>query len=192
MLIFVCGTRYMGKCDVVARLFFVKTRFFHFYYLPLVPLNSAVCISECEGSIRGASIPLSFKSVLLAWGRGALVFLSSVFTVFAFIAFVAPGITLGKSLPEMVVTAAAGWGLVALTWSKWVCRASFRRACQLAVKLKYDEQGLAALEQIYGRTVPRGFDVKAFMPLIGTEPPPRPTAVARPPAVGDGRVYHGP
>jgi len=70
MIIF--GTRYYGKVDEVPGLFHVATRFLHIWFIPLIPLGSILILAKSGNSIHGAKIPLSFKSILIAWLRAAV------------------------------------------------------------------------------------------------------------------------
>ena len=69
MIVF--GDQYYGKVDVVPGLCYVKTRFLHIWWFPLVPRES---ILFCDpslglGDMVGVRIPLRWKSVFLAWVR---------------------------------------------------------------------------------------------------------------------------
>src|SRR3954451_16881728 len=73
-MFFIFGSRLWGKVDEVPGLFHVGTRFGHINFVPLIPMQSYVILSQDGGSVRGVQIPLSGKSILIAWGRavGAL------------------------------------------------------------------------------------------------------------------------
>ena len=67
------GQRMYGRVDRFAGSH-VATRFFHFYYLPLIPLSSWLVLEEKEqGQFIGTQVPLQLRSVLLAWLRVASV-----------------------------------------------------------------------------------------------------------------------
>src|SRR5688572_9675502 len=76
------GTRLMGKVDHVENLGYVSTQFFHLNFVPLVPTGSYLILAENGDDFRGVSLPLSFKSILVAWLRAG-----------SFLAFV--GFTIG-------------------------------------------------------------------------------------------------
>src|SRR5262249_805729 len=82
-MIIVWGERFCGKIDKVPGLFYVTTRFAHVWYLPLVPLQSYIITGETEGGYRGLPIPLRLRSVLMAWGRTALIAVAVVAGVIA-------------------------------------------------------------------------------------------------------------
>jgi len=75
MIVF--GMRTFGRVDATEEGLRVVTRFFHISFVPLVPLGSFVLL---PGSDAGVAIPLSGKSVLFAYLRGAL-FVGALFSV---------------------------------------------------------------------------------------------------------------
>lgn len=64
MIIF--GTRSFGVTDTVPGLFHVETRFFHVNCMPLWPMRSYLVIAGRQG---GVHIPLSGRSIMVAWLR---------------------------------------------------------------------------------------------------------------------------
>src|SRR5262245_51791459 len=75
-MIIIWGTRLAGKCDVVPNLFYVRSQYFHVWYIPLIPLKSYLIMhgSENNGGFKGRQISMSGKSVLFGWLRtGAVV-----------------------------------------------------------------------------------------------------------------------
>ena len=69
------GVGLYGKVDRVPGLFHVATQFLHIYWMPIIPLRTYLVLEGArprEG-FHGLAIPLSWKSILLAWGRLALV-----------------------------------------------------------------------------------------------------------------------
>lgn len=82
---FFVGDHYCGKCDRVPGLFHVKTRFLHINWFPLVPRDSYL-IMEQGGGREGVRIPMSFRSVLLAWVRAILV-VTSIYMVVGWVMF---------------------------------------------------------------------------------------------------------
>lgn len=67
MIVF--GMRHYGKVDEIEGLGYVKTRFAHIWFLPLLPLGSMFVTSEEGDGVRGLQIGLSGRSVLAAWSR---------------------------------------------------------------------------------------------------------------------------
>ncbi len=59
------GTRLSGKVDSFAGSY-IATRFFHIYYIPLIPMSSWLVLKD--GS--GVSVPLNLRSVMAGWLRG--------------------------------------------------------------------------------------------------------------------------
>ena len=68
-MIVIHGSRLYGKVDRVPGLFHVATRFFHIYYIPLIPLGSTVVVAETKEGWKGIKVGLSLKSILITWGR---------------------------------------------------------------------------------------------------------------------------
>lgn len=86
-MVVVYGTRFYGKVAACGPTF-LATRFFHIWYLPLVPVGTHLVLEESgDGSYRGLPHPLSGKSVfagyMRVWGPvatlGALVALAAGF-----------------------------------------------------------------------------------------------------------------
>ncbi|HET9618323.1 MAG TPA: hypothetical protein VFP74_14240 [Pseudolabrys sp.] len=80
---FVFGTTFFGKIQSVPGLFYVATKCFHIFFLPLIPLGTYFVF---EGSARHDSkggkdristlvkpMPFDIKTVLMAWLRVALI-----------------------------------------------------------------------------------------------------------------------
>ena len=75
-MIIIWGQSNYGKVDVVPNLFYVATRFFHLYYVPLIPLATYLIVAGTEdenGSFQGVKLPMSLRSVLAGWVRAVLV-----------------------------------------------------------------------------------------------------------------------
>lgn len=74
-MMIISGQGNYGKVDVVPGFCYVATRFFHLYYVPLIPLGSYVIKAGTEDGDRfeGVKTTFSFRSVLAAWVRTVLV-----------------------------------------------------------------------------------------------------------------------
>src|SRR5215207_392847 len=73
-MVIIWGTTHAGKVDEVPGLFHVVTQFGHLYYIPLIPTGSYIVLEKNnDGGFRGVSIPISFKSWLVAWLRAGCV-----------------------------------------------------------------------------------------------------------------------
>lgn len=69
MIIFY-GTRLYGKVDQIDDTgIHVATKFFHIWFVPLIPLGSTLVIKKTDDGWNGLPVPFSFKSLLAAWGR---------------------------------------------------------------------------------------------------------------------------
>lgn len=68
------GTRLFGKVDQIDDTdVHVATKFFHIYWVPLIPLGSSLVFEKTDDGWRGVELPMSFKSVLVAWMRFACI-----------------------------------------------------------------------------------------------------------------------
>ena len=66
-MVIIWGTTHAGKVDEVPGMFHVVTQFGHLYYIPLIPTGSYIVLDKhSDGGFRGVSIPISFKSWLIA------------------------------------------------------------------------------------------------------------------------------
>lgn len=129
------GTKFYGKVDRVPNLFYVRTRFFHVQFLPLVPLGSFLLI-EGTNEERGVKIPLSIKSILTAWVRAALVLIAVGHGIAASVHVV----QVLSNQPERLASALqhAVWlaGACLVYWmTVRFSRASYNRAIQLGAYL---------------------------------------------------------
>ena len=87
-MILIWGNQLYGRVDRVPGLFSVATKFFHLYYLPLIPFESWVIIhgTETADGFQGRKISLSGKSILLAWMRAGAVVCSIGAAIWGFVA----------------------------------------------------------------------------------------------------------
>jgi hypothetical protein len=71
ILAVVYGTRYYGRVDVVPFYLAVETKFWHLFWIPLVPLESWIIASDPEGRdpVRNVPTQLSWKSIGFTWLR---------------------------------------------------------------------------------------------------------------------------
>ena len=164
-MVIVWGSRLMGKCDVVPGVFHVQTRFGHLWYLPLIPMGSYLVV----GPDHGVSVSLSVKSILLAWARTIAFIVAMAMSLYA-------AILIGEGKPSVpwlmpAVLAAAAWGVcLVLCFAPFLTRASYNRAMRLAAEAGFNQEGLAAIEAIYGQSGRRGFEVAQPARNSGTAP----------------------
>ena len=95
----IVGDNYYGKVDHLPGLFFVKTRFLHVWWIPLVPRESYVMVDGPgrEGH-RGVRIPFCWRSCLWGWAR-AFLLMASLWGLFAGVMFLWAKPPDGKSPP---------------------------------------------------------------------------------------------
>lgn len=143
------GTKLMGKVDEVPRMGYVSTQFFHVNYLPLIPTGTYFILEENGDNFRGVTLPLSFKSILVAWLR-ALLFLG--FIVAVVVAIIAAS---DQKTPVAITAGTLGVFAVATFWCTYyiplVSRASYQRAMDLAQRIGLNEEAVLMLEVAYGR-----------------------------------------
>jgi hypothetical protein len=101
-MIVIYGTRFYGEVDGYGGQRQL-TKFFHIYYVPLVPVDTLWVTREVDGGYRGHAVQMSGRSVLAAYAR----VWGPVAAVGSFIAGSVGGIIAGAAL-----LAVAGW-----TWS---------------------------------------------------------------------------
>jgi hypothetical protein len=151
-MVIIWGTTHAGKVDEVPGLFHVVTQFGHLYYLPLIPTGSYIVLEKMpDGGFRGASIPLSFKSWLVAWLRAGCVVTIIAAVIIGIIAIAeSHKQPLGWIAPAITLVLAA----IGLTLSyrlQFIRRASYERAKHLAERVGLNDMGLLMIEVAYGR-----------------------------------------
>jgi len=72
-MIVVYGTGLYGRVDTVPGAFTVATKFFHIFWVPLLPLGSHIVVDETDDGWQGVPIGLNGRSVLAAYLRGGLI-----------------------------------------------------------------------------------------------------------------------
>jgi hypothetical protein len=145
------GTRLMGKVDHVENLGYVSTQFFHLNFVPLIPTGSYLILAENGDDFRGVSLPLSFKSILVAWLRAGSFLAFVGFTIGTLISFasnkqdVLSGITCGVIAVASIVT------FIATYYLPFFAKASYRRAMQIADIVGLSDEARLMLEVSYGQ-----------------------------------------
>jgi len=171
-MVFIYGTRLMGKCEQVPGLFHVATKFAHFDFVPLFPTESWVVFSQNGKQFRGSRIPMHAKSVLLTWGR-FITFIAGI--VGLFMAFAAFNKRFGNPNDWMAPAAigvSCSVAFVFLRWHKSCTHASYERASQLAQAIGLNAAGLQILQRHFGQAAGRGFDVVPTAQPASFAPPP--------------------
>jgi hypothetical protein len=180
------GNRLFGKVDQVPGLGHVATRFFHIDFIPLIPYEGWLVTTASGKSWRGVKIPMSFKSLLIAWGRTAGVVIG-VGGLIAALATMNGNHSDPAAAAGMVGLAVAGWGFFAFTkLHKSVTRASYRRACELGKLAKLSDAHMAAIAKAYGEApIAYGFQpVQTRPPAIRAAQQPV-AAIPLEPAISD-------
>jgi hypothetical protein len=148
-MVIIWGVRFAGKVDAVPKVGHVATRFFHLYYVPLIPVGTYLVTDEREDAFSGLPLPWSFKSILVGWLRtaGIVSFAPALFLLFS-------GLGRGD-VPR------AGAGVLIMFLAAivlWLCyrlksitTASYERAMDLANRLGLGPEHRLLLEVSYGR-----------------------------------------
>lgn len=135
------GTLCCGKTDRVPGLFHVTTRFWHFWFIPLIPVGT-VLVLEDQGEGRGIEIPFSGKSLLLGWLRGATLIAGIVLTLI--------GLQAGRDRGVLVAGLAALTVSIVLTFVPAFTSARFERAVEIGRSIGLPPAGMALIERQYG------------------------------------------
>jgi hypothetical protein len=148
-MVIISGTRMAGKVDAIPRIGYVSTRFFHLYWVPLLPLESFLVFSEDGDNINGVPLGLQWKSVLVGWLRGASWLTMVVAPVLAVLTFADHHHIQGS-------IALASWALAAallplLHYFPGIREASYERAIELAERTGLSPESRLMLEVAYGR-----------------------------------------
>lgn len=125
------GQRMYGRVDRFAGSY-VATRFFHIYYVPLIPLSSWLVLEDQgKEGFRGMQVPMQGRSVLLAWARigTLLMLLGSIPAIFSVAAQSA-----GAAATTALVTA----GIAAAAFFAWF-RLGKLTAEQKAARVVYSD-----------------------------------------------------
>ena len=176
MVIF--GTRLMGKSDQVPGLFHVATRFFHIDFVPLIPTATYLVFSQNGSQFRGIKIPMAAKSLFLTWGRFITFVAGVIGLVVAMVTFNKPGSSADWMGPA-AIGVSCSVAFVFLRWHRVCTHASYSRACQLAQMVGLNAAGLQMIQQHFGQSAGRGFEVQqpraaSFAPQ---QQPPKPAPI---------------
>jgi hypothetical protein len=144
------GQDIYGSIDRVPGFFRIGTRFYHVYYVPLIPIGTFVVLQQQGKHFRGIQIPLNAKSVMLAYGVGLL----AAIWVFA-------------ALCTMIVIAAGREGanpyipgaIAGVSFALWLVflaislrqKVSYERACQIGLIAELSTAGWEKLNALYGK-----------------------------------------
>jgi hypothetical protein len=148
-MIIIWGQRMFGKTDHVGNLFYLRTQFFHLWFIPLIPLTTYIVLagSEQGTGFKGMQTSMSFKSVLFGWLRAACVLAGVGCLIAGFVNLVS---YLDKNDTDDLAIAFLCAGVVAgtvlLYWlTLHFSRASYQRAVELASELGISEEAVAHL-----------------------------------------------
>ncbi len=117
-MVIIWGQRMYGRVDRYAGAH-VSTRFFHLYYVPLIPLSSWLVLgANDDDSFQGIQVPLQLRSVALAWTRVASVVAGVGAIAAAVSAFGGHHASSTSAVVGAVIYLAAAIALGILAWQK--------------------------------------------------------------------------
>jgi len=151
-MVIIWGTTHAGKVDEVPGMFHVVTQFGHLYYIPLIPTGSYIVLEKnSDGGFRGVSIPISFKSWLVAWLRAACVVATIGLTIATAVMLADVQQHPFNWLAPAILDVGAITLLVLSYKLKFIKQASYERAIDLARRVGLTEMGMLMIEVAYGR-----------------------------------------
>jgi hypothetical protein len=152
-MIYIVGSRLYGKCDEVKGVFHVATRFGHFDYIPLIPMGSWLVFEKTGNGWRGVRIPLSFKSIFIAWARCIAILAVVIGAIVTFTGYeefhrgrATADAALGIIVPGTITALSLAF-LILSPYLTGIGRASARRAEQLGRLAGLSDQALDALRR---------------------------------------------
>jgi len=146
-MIIITGVRLAGKVDAVPRVGHVATRFFHLYYVPLIPLGTVLVVDP--ESETGLPLPLSMKSVLAAWLRSAA-WVGLILGAFLGVTRLADN-NPERALRGLALAATSAVALVPLYRLRFFRAASYERAMEIVRLAGLSPEQRLMLEVAYGR-----------------------------------------
>lgn len=164
-MLLIWGSRQYGKVDEVPGLFHVATRFFHIWFIPLIPLQSYIVLQRTGNSFHGMATSMSGKSVLAGYARIWPFFVSAACMLFALpmFALAKTGSIVAGVVAVLIAAGCMVGGILSYTHAS-MQRATYERAVELAEKLKLPEEGLVMIELAYGRVTEE--DAKATLEAL--------------------------
>jgi hypothetical protein len=151
---FFFGDNYFGQVDRVPGLFHVKTRFLHIWFVPLVPRESYLFFDGVpDDTLVGIRIRFHWRSVLMAWLRGFLIFCAVDFLLMSMILLEADQMGTTDRLKIMGALMGMSLGACAVYWCTLrFSRANLERAISLGALLHIPRRVVEAYMRGAGAT----------------------------------------
>ncbi len=146
LMIVFYGTQLYGKVDKVPMLGHVATSFFYIQFLPLIPLGSYLVLEDGRGQI---SVGFSFKSLLIAWLRTAMVFGAIGLGIVGVVMLSDSEVPLAVACWTLAALCVAG--MIGSYFVPLVSSAGYERAMSLASQVGATPEFRLTLEVHYGR-----------------------------------------
>lgn len=145
-MLVIFGSSNYGKTDHLQGLFYVKTRFYHLWWLPLLPVQSILYLDDGTET-TGAEVGFRWKSVATAWLRTIAGFAIIALTINLITGTVladaaAPGRLMPKEILGSIgfIALMAGLYYGTILWS----RPGYRRALKLADEIGFPAEVVQA------------------------------------------------
>lgn len=149
MLIFF-SVRDYGKTDHIPGLFYTCARFFHIWFIPVIPVGGVLRVDKPDMRDRGIKIGPSAMSVLLPWVRVGLFVMTLGTGLIGLSGVLRPDTRLFGIV--CLLLAAVSITAFVLSYTLSVFRKpSYKRAIVLAETLKLPPEVLIGLDVIYGK-----------------------------------------
>jgi len=149
MLIFF-GVRDYGKTDHVPGLFYTCARFFHIWFVPLIPVGGVLRLDRADMKSHGVRIGPSAMSVLLPWVR-VILFVATAFLGLLGLSSMAQAHTRLFGLMCFAAAAICITGFVLSYILKGIHKPSYERAVELAHRLQMPPDVFIGLDMVYGK-----------------------------------------
>ncbi len=146
-MVIIWGSGMYGKVDEVPGICHVATRFGHLWYLPLIPMGTYAVFDEEGDGFRGASLPLSGKSILMAWVRTAMFLAFAISAIFIFVTWG----TVGMAVAGAFTAVTLGAFIASLRLGR---SASYSRAKEIAASVGLPDEATIIIDVFYGRLDP--------------------------------------
>jgi hypothetical protein len=148
-MVIISGVRFAGKVDAVPHVGHVATRFFHLYWVPLIPVGTFLVIEENEDDFKGFPLPLNGKSIVVGYLR-TLGWIGLAASIGG--AFIAAGDKHFGRAGLALLAALLAAGMLTILYRLSIFRhASYERAKELGRLARLPAEQLLMLEVAYGR-----------------------------------------
>ena len=146
----VYGFARYGRVDDVPGIGYVDTMFFHIMFVPIYPACSDFFFDRGDGNWRSAIVPVSLKSVFVAWLRAACLVVAAWYSVRVLNTFIDRPVdpALFRHWIVLIVSNLTTWS--ATLFIPFITRASYQRALVLMSLAELGDEGVGRVNEAYG------------------------------------------